>query len=330
MIDPTTSSLFPLPYKDRKTGLIIFGVLTMGIGTLIALLVPLMIFSVAMAAKEPALGDMSRMIIPAVAMYGVLAVALIWLGIGSTMARRWARALLLIFSWCWLIVGAFSVANALFIMPRLLTANPALQQPGQPQLPASAQWIVLAITRVFYALIFVLLPAIWVWFYQSKNVKATCEARDPIMRWTDRCPLPVLAISLWLGVGSLMMLAVPFAWRSVLPFFGIFVFGVGGTILYILIALIWAYAAWATFKLQIRGWWLAVITFCLFTVSNVITYFYHDITEMYRLIGFPEQQIAMIEQLGVFKRNFMSWSCLILAVPFIAYLLFIRRYFQRA
>jgi MFS family permease len=330
MIAPTTSSLSPLPYKDRKTGLIIFGVLTMGIGVVVALFIPLMIFSLSMAAKESALGDMGSKLIPAVAIYGVLAVALIWLGIGSTMARRWARALLLIFSWCWLIMGVLSVASAVFIMPRVLAANPAVHQPGQAQLPASAQTIILAITLAFYALIFVLLPAIWVWFYQSKNVKATCEARDPVRRWTDRCPLPVLAISLWLGVGALMMLVLPFALRSVLPFFGMFVSGTAGTILYILIAFIWAYAAWTTFKLQLRGWWLAIITFCVFNISSVITYFYHDIREMYRLVGYPEKQIAMIEQLGFFKGNVMAWSCLMFAVPFIAYLLFIRRYFQKS
>ncbi len=103
MIDPTTSS--PFPYKDRKTGLIIFGVLTMGIGGLVALLVPLMIFSATMSTKELGSDQVGKIVGPAIAFYGLLAVVLIWLGIGSTMARRWARALLLIFSWTWLILG---------------------------------------------------------------------------------------------------------------------------------------------------------------------------------------------------------------------------------
>jgi hypothetical protein len=60
----------------------------------------------------------------------------------------------------------------------------------------------------------------------------------------------------------------------------------------------------------------------------VLTYSYHDIREMYQLMGYPEKQIAMIEQLGLFNRKMMMWWCLIWTVPFLAYLLFIRRYFR--
>jgi hypothetical protein len=331
MIDPTTSSSSPLPYKDRKTGLIIFGVLTMGIGALVALLVPLIIFSVTMSTKELGGSDQtSKMIGPGIAFYGALAFALIWLGIGSTMARRWARALLLIFSWSWLIVGMISIAGAIFMIPRLFVNAAAYQHPGRPPLPASVQSTILVFILAFYAVFLVLLPAVWVWFYQCKNVKATCEARDPVTRWTDRCPLPVLAVSLWLSFGALSSLAVPLAYGGVFPFFGRFLSGSIGTLVWALIALSWLYAAWLLFKLQLRGWWIVLVIVFLLSISSVLTYLRHDITEMYRLMGYPEKQIAMIEQLGVFKGNLMAWSCLIFAGPFIAYLLFIRRYFRHA
>jgi hypothetical protein len=329
MIDSRTSSSSPLPYEDHKTGLIIFGVLTMGIGVLVALLVPLMIFSATMSAKELGSDQMARLVGPGIAFYGGLAFALIWLGIGSTMARRWARALLLIFSWSWLIVGVISVVVNAFMLPRIL-ANPVFRQPSRPPLPSSAQSMIFACVFVFYGVFLVLLPAVWVWFYQSKNVKATCEARDTVTRWTDRCPVPVLAVSLWLSFGALSILAVPFAYNGVFPFFGRFLFGSVGTLVWILIALSWFYAAWLLFKLQLRGWWIVIVLVSLLSISSVLTYLRHDVTEMYRLMGYPEKQIAMIEQLGVFKGNLMAWSCLIFAVPFTAYLLFIRRYFRHA
>ena len=47
--------------------MIIFGVLTMGIGALVALLVPLMIFSVTMSTKELGSDQMGRVIIPGIA-----------------------------------------------------------------------------------------------------------------------------------------------------------------------------------------------------------------------------------------------------------------------
>ena len=154
--------------------------------------------------------------------------------------------------------------------------------------------------------------------------------RDPVTRWTDRCPLPVLAVSLWLSCGALSTLVLPLAYGGVFPFFGRFLSGSIGTVAWILIALSSFYAAWSLFKLQLRGWWIVMVMIFLLSISNVLTYLHHDIIEMYRLMGYPEKQIAMIEQLGVFKGNLMAWSCLIFTVPFIAYLLFIRRYLRHA
>ena len=53
-----------------------------------------------------------------------------------------------------------------------------------------------AVTAVFM----LLLPAAFLVFYQRASVRATCQRRDPQARWTDRCPLPVLAVSLTAGL----------------------------------------------------------------------------------------------------------------------------------
>ena len=46
-----------------------------------------------------------RMMIPGIALYLMLAVAFIWLGVGSIRARRWAWTLTVVLSWMWLIMG---------------------------------------------------------------------------------------------------------------------------------------------------------------------------------------------------------------------------------
>src|ERR1035441_9175590 len=91
----------PLPdYKDRSTGMVIFGILTLLLVCLAGLLVPLMLFGQMMAAKAPNAPPVNHAaMLPGIAVYGLLAVALVWLGIGSIQKRRWARALLFIFSW---------------------------------------------------------------------------------------------------------------------------------------------------------------------------------------------------------------------------------------
>ncbi|MGH7937503.1 MAG: hypothetical protein ACREFG_03280, partial [Chthoniobacterales bacterium] len=228
-------------FKDRKGGLIFFGLVTILFGALAGLFVPLMIFAARMAPPNPSTPAPPNMV-PIAAVYGALAVILIWLGIGSIMARRWARALLAVWSWSWFAAGLISCVAFAFMAPGLAKSLREARPPGQPQLPGGAQMMIMLVSIFILAFIFVVLPLIWGLFYGGRNVKATCEARDPVARWTDRCPLPVLAVSLWLGFGVLFMLAMP-AFHSVAPFFWLLLFGLSGTI-YICLAALWGYCAW--------------------------------------------------------------------------------------
>src|SRR5271156_3567557 len=96
----------PLEFHDRKTGLIIFGVLLILLGCGAGMLVPLMLLGAMLpvhaAGVEP---TPIRLLLPGVFVYLLLAVAFIWLGIGSLLCRRWARALALIIAWTWLLSG---------------------------------------------------------------------------------------------------------------------------------------------------------------------------------------------------------------------------------
>ena len=117
-----TEPVVPIEFEDRKTGLIVFGILTTLLGGLCALFVPLMFFSLTMSAKAGVPTSMQA-ILPAVSVYGILAVVLIWLGVGSIMARRWARALLLIFSWSWLLMGVVSIGVMAFLGPQAMARS---------------------------------------------------------------------------------------------------------------------------------------------------------------------------------------------------------------
>ena len=315
-------------FKDRKAGLVIFGLLTVMMGVVCALVVPLAIFAQTVSAKPTGAPPNYHVIIPAIVTYGGLAVTLIWLGIGSIKARRWARALLLILSWSWLIVGVLSFVVVAFMAPQFLQAIEAAQRPGQPELSPAAKSIILLIPALMLLVIFLVLPLIWLLFYQSKHVRATCEARDPVVRWTDRCPLPVLAVSLWLAFGALAMLMMPLAYHGVFPLFGMFAFGALGTALYLALAVVWAYSAYALYKLDRRGWWLIVAALCFFSASCVITYSRHDPMELYRLMGYAEEQIAQIHRFSFFKRETMAWASLLYTLPFLGYLLYIRKFFR--
>ncbi len=315
-------------YKDRSTGLIVFGILTLLLGCLAGLFVPLMLFGQVAAARTTHSPTNLAMMLPGMAVYGLLAVALIWLGIGSIQARRWARALLLIFSWSWLLMGIVMLIVMGFVMPKIIATLPATGTASQPGMPPAAMGAVMVVMFVFLGCFFILVPAVWTFFYHSRHVKATCETRDPVTRWTDACPLPVLGLCLWLLFSVPMMLLMPLVGHGVMPFFGMFLSGVPGSLFCLAIAALWSYAAWLLYHLKPQGWWLILIAMIVFMASSLVTFAHHDMLEMYQLMGYPQAQIDQIQKSGLFVGNRMGWFMGLSAVPFLGYILFVKKYFR--
>ncbi len=314
-----------MPYKDRSTGLVVFGILTILLGCLAGLFIPLMLFGAAASAKATGAPAPFSTLLPATSIYGILAVALVWLGIGSIMARRWARALLLIFSWTWLVMGVLILLCMAFFMPQMLANMPS----GGTTSQQAAMGVVMVIMFLSLGVLFVILSAVWIFFYNSRHVKATCETRDPVTRWTDACPLPVLGFCLWLMFSVPMMLIMPIAGHGVMPFFGIFLTGMPGAMFCLAIAALWSYAAWSLYKLEQRGWWLILIALCVFMASALLTFARHDMLEMYRLMGYAEAQIEQMQKTGLLTGNRMGWMMSLCMLPFLGYLLFIRKFLRR-
>jgi hypothetical protein len=328
----TLESFAPSPseYRDRRTGLIIFGVLTALMGGILLLFVPLIVLAqFAATTSKTAVTLTPRTVIPPAIMCGVLATCFIWLGIGSMLCRRWARAILLVFSWTWLVMGIVGIIYLAALLPQITSALDAAQPPGQKPIPQGMKTAIMVTQAIFAFVMYVLIPGVWVLFYRSKDVKATCEVRDPVPRWTDRCPLPVLAVSLWAAVGAVALLALPFFYKGVLPFFGIFLSGIVGSVGWIVMALLWGYAARAVYRLEVSGWWIVLVGTCLLAISGFVTYQRHDLMEVYRLMGYPEAQIAQLQQFNFLQGSTLAWMTLVSALPFVIYLLFIRKFFTR-
>jgi hypothetical protein len=328
-ITPVETTALPA-YKDRSTGLVIFGILTLLLGCLAGLFVPLMLFGQMMAAKAPDAPPMNHAVmLPAIVIYGGLAVVLVWLGIGSIKTRRWARALLLIFSWSWLIMGVFMTGIMPFVMSKAFANLPPNAKTGQPAMPPGAITGMVIGMTLFFFVIFVLVPAVWTFFYNSRHVKATCEARDPVTRWTDACPLPVLGFCLWTWFAVPMMLVMSLTGLAVMPCFGMFVSGLPGALFCLVVAAVWGVAGWWLYRLDARGWWLILVAIVLFMVSTLLTYAHHDIIELYQLQGLPPAQIDQIKKMGLMTGNHLSWFTALFTVPFLAYLLFIKKYLRK-
>lgn len=308
-----------MEFKDRQTGLIVFGILEILLGCLCALLVPLMIWGQAMSAQATGGAPNFRMAIPGALVYAMLAVALVWLGIGSMRFRRWARALLLILSWSWLGMGVIAMGFLLVWSPKMMVS-----------LPPDAKTVALVVAAVIWTLIFIVVPGVLVVFYQSKHVKATCEARDPVARWTDGCPLPVLAVAVWLGFGAAWMLAMPIALNVVLPFFGVLLSGLSATAACLLLSVLWACLAWAWYRLKPTAWWITLAILLAFSISSILTFTQVDVMEMYRLMGYPPEQMALMEQYSFLTGQTMVWWSAGFMLLMIGYVIWVKRFFRRA
>lgn len=314
------SSVLPaiVEFKDRRTGLIVFGILEILVGALSVLMVPMLLEAVVLAPQAGG-GANLRVFGPALAFYAVLGAALIWLGVGSILCRRWAHALSLILSWSWLLAGVCSMAVFGLLLRAFATKGGA----------DSPMFMIMIVMGVFEVIFFVALPGAMVLFYRSPDVKATCAARDPVPRWTDTCPPPVLAAALWIGAGALFLLTMPLLYRSVVPWFGILLSGAPATLILLICAAFGLYLAWATYRLQMAGWWASLGAFALLSASAAATLVRVDLMEVYRSLGYPEEQIAQIRDLGFFTGRIAALWTGLSFFAFLLYLLWIRKYFGR-
>lgn len=308
-------------YKDRRSGLIAFGILLIALGCLCALVLAMMFIALSLA-PQPTEALNRQTLGFGVAFYGLISAALIWLGVGSILCRRWARALVLIGSWCFLISGVISLGFFAVFARRIFAQAADLAGP----LSMATIWIFIA---VFLGIFFIILPAAMVLFYQSPHVKATCEARDPLTRWTDRCPLPVLTCSLWFAFGAVCLLLMPAIHHSVVPWFGSLLSGTPAALVLLACAAICLYLAWVTYRLRMAGWWVTLAAFTLFSASVTLTFLRVDIMELYRRFGYPEEQIKQISSLGFLTGRTTAWWTVAFYALFLIYMTWIRKYFRK-
>lgn len=74
---------------------------------------------------------------------------------------------------------------------------------------------------------------------------------------------------------------------------------------------------------------MILIAFCVFMTSAILTFAHHDLLEMYRLMGYPEAQIEQIQKTGLLVGNRMAWMMAFSSLPFLGYLVFIKKYLIR-
>jgi hypothetical protein len=319
----------PAEHKDRSTLLFAFGIaeIVMGLFTLLMAAVTVVAMLAGTGGLPGAPGVQPpnpRMVAPGLFFYLLLAAYFITTGIGSMRIRRWARPIVLIVSWLWLVSGVVSLFMTSIILPRFMEqARP----PGiDAEMMSFAQGCAFALLAVFQ----VILPGIFITVYGSAGVRATFETRDRLPRWTDRCPTPVLGICLALVYAAVTL---PLSAVSGLPLFGLGLSRPASVAVCLALAVFLPFLALVTYQLRPWAWWV-LLGFSFLGDLSSISFLSRspDWKQMFQQMGLQAADVAMMEKTGLtkfFKGPEMIAVVAVCALGSLAYLLWVKKHFRR-
>jgi hypothetical protein len=262
--------------------------------------------------------------------YAFAAVVMITLGVGSIRARRWARALTLILSWACLFIGIMMTVFLTAMLPAtFVTAvhRASAMNPNTGAMPTGVLAVILTFIIVLFSIFLIILPLAFLLFYRRQDVEDTVKHRDPVERWTDRCPLPVLAASLLFAWACPYYLMMSFT-TPLIPFFGRYLTGMPGAVGCLVFAAVDAYLAYSLFRLQLTGWWVAMTALVLRTASAAITFARGNLLQAYSKMGWRDAQLQMMRESPMFRSHLILWWSVGFLLAFLGNMVWIRRYFR--
>lgn len=304
----------PLLEKDRRGGLMVYGIISLLAGGAMGLWVALMGLGLMMTFMVGG-GAGARTDLVAfaavVGVYGGLATLFVWNGIDSIRRKRWVRPAVVAVGWPVILCGVAGIVA--WVMGAVELADP----PDRVEAAAIGGTVI----GVFY----VLAPGAYVWFYSTRHVRRTLEVYDPGPSWTERCPLPVFVLA-----ANLVLLGVsvlPVALVRAVPFFGTYLRGIPAAAVVTWTGLLLILAGVLAYLGLRAGWWLALVTLAGGFTSAVVTFCMTGMLEFYRHGGLGEyelRQVARSEVLGGVTPIGFVVAALGVCV---GYLLWVHRYF---
>jgi hypothetical protein len=315
---PTDLTIAPstLAYKDRKGWLIAFGVFELLLAAFYGFMAAFMLALPRIAGSTKAQGANPAVFTFASVLYLLLGAIFVAGGIGSILAHRWARIMMLIVGWMWLCFGTLGFV----LMVAVMLTQPLLQ------MGAGERMFFWVFFLGFTGAVMIGIPAILVVFYSRKNVKATCEASNPQAK--DQ-PISIILATLFLGYQALVLLSAT-VWLPVFSFFAGYVTGFPARFLYVLLGFIWLVLAWYFWHRDIRAWRIVLALTILFAFSNLVTNLFRSPIDLYRaahlqtVMGVP---VTQMKGFAVSKAYRLSAGILISSL-FLLLLLYSKRYFQ--
>jgi len=303
----------PQLLRDRRSGLVAFGILQIFLGLICALFVLAIAAAIELATRR-GMGAPPN-IAPAFVIYGAAAFYFITIGTGSMRIRRWARAMSVAFSAAWLALGAAIVLSSVVFIPRMLVF-----------VRPSETFVVVAWSAAILLVAFILLPLALFLFYRRDDVRLTCESHDPAVRWTDRVPWPVLAVATLMGFMSFVTLINVGA--PVVPLFGMVLTGATAALTLLVLAGLFGFLTVQWVVMRKSAWWTTLILHVIGGITTLSTLARGNVGIVYAKMNVPSEQIQAM-QLDTLGQSPTLW--LIVFVVWAAYLgvlLYTRRFFD--
>src|SRR5579863_1262424 len=167
----------------------------------------------------------------------------------------------------------------------------------------------------------------WTGDWSSDVCSSDLRHRDPVERWTDRTPLPVLGASIAFFTGSLygLLLAVT---SPMLPLFGHYLTGIPAAGCLVLMSGLDLYLAIALFRLRLSGWWIAIVVAPLRMSATALSYNRAGLMQAYAKLGWSDAQLQVLNSNPIFHSPIILGMGVIMMLGFFGYLLWLKRYFK--
>jgi hypothetical protein len=312
--------------RQGLRGLLIFvGIVEILLGLLGYLLTAFMCLALSLASRLPP--DKMAKVSPGLVIQSaiIMLAGATWFlvfGFGTIRGRRWARAIMLVTSWAWLLIGLWVIVIFSFMQSHQMMYG----TPPPTEVARTTGPMMSAVAEVFLWLFYVVLPFGFVVFYQRKSVRETFERLDPKPGWTDACPLPVLAMSLMLwgfALGSLFYLRYGFY-----PMLGRVVTGAAGIAVIVGHVLVYAWLGWATYRCRIAGWWGVLVFVVLIPGATVLVFGSPDASDLLKRMQMPlDPQVRSFLPMMQSKGPLL-WIAI--AIVQVGYLLYVKQFFKPA
>lgn len=321
----------PVPFKNRRGWLIVFGIIEILMACLFFLLGVFVVIAVTMLNHGTRPAGTPELPVGGVVMgavfYAGLGVVFLVLGVGLIRCRNWARIATQIVSGCWLLTGLISTVFLIFVFPSMMRQQGTALPPDQLR-------IMFVVLGVFMGGMMVLLPGILLAFNSLPSVRATCllvgsgnaSAAGGSARSMSQTPVPVIVLAVWECLGVLAVLSLFFVRATIV--FGVVVRGPGAILVMTTYGILAGITAWLIFRRDLLGWALSLGKLLFFAASWIVTLLTRDLAELYQQMGLSEVQLQLL-RVAHFQLMTIIFSFVGFAIPLIL-LLCTKKYFFRA